>query len=1597
MTKGSASPLAGDLMCVACSGRLWNWAMRPTKASIMTSVKDFVEHARRKLVDTSMRNRLLNYVSGKRSAAVEVVGEQPAAIWDALVVKNSRLQFRGIGIKKAGGDGSALEVDDSLEETGPAEAGYFYAELTERFEPQHVDEFLDTRIQDDVLDTKLRRLADTARASLEEQGVATLFLALGFLHFYEEESSARERAAPLLLVPVVLARAKADKWAVRVGEDEPLVNPALVEYLRSQHRLEVAEIAEEGFKPTEWLSSMQALVATHPRWRVSAACLLGNFSFQKFVMHEDLKRNAAAVIAHPVIEQLARRTGESAALSTLPPEIRDRDLDATFAPEATFQVVDADSTQQRALAAVATGKNLVIQGPPGTGKSQTITNLISGALAEGKTVLFVAEKQAALNVVFDRLRKAGLGDFCLELHSSKANKKELLAELKRAWDASSAAAAPEPSARPELARARGALTAYTKAMHGTVQPLGLSPFAVMGRLLRLERAPELRVTIEIQGVTRQALEEIGTTLDELTASAQRLGSAPADHPWNGSIRQRLSLEQRDELFAALDRLRPLLQSISAEAKIVDARFGLHIESLETAAVQLAELHALLASAPGIPLSLGGEWNGSRALQVIERGKALLENEVRTRGVLLPETRVEDLKASVALIAARGRSIWAWLSGAWRAARRRLKAATPPGSWLGAFSAAQKIADLLHARAERAAIDAEAAGQASFGRLWRGADSDWIALGNAVKWGQAFRAAASRLALRPSAYAADAVVLDASLLRELAARIVEACALWGTICRAGEWPADYLKHATVVELAERVELLHMGRDRWREMGSYQAALASARETPARALVEAALNTVHVSSLRSAFERRFFAVWLDELESTERAIGRFDGEEHSRKISDFRLLDKQALEINKQRTAIRLRQRTQDHLKGALEETKFLRDQMARMRGHKPVRQLVQRGHRAIQAIKPCFLMSPMTVAQMLDPAHPFDIVIFDEASQLTCEDALGAIVRGRQLVVVGDPKQLPPTNFFSAQLGEVEVDIGEDGQQKFDDLESILELAQAAGFHGAQLRWHYRSRHESLIAYSNQNFYDASLLTFPSVDRTVGHFGLGFEYVADGRYEGKGPNSKEAATVVAAVVRHAHEHPTRSLCVGTFSLPQQLRIQDLLERERRLDPQLEGFLALDKAEPFFVKNLESIQGDERDVVFLSVTYGPAADGKIRYNFGPLSGQSGWRRLNVLTTRAREQMRVFSSMRADDMTVSREMRGAVLLRDFIKYAETGVLLAGPLVSAAAEVDSPFEEEVLHALTAHGVELVPQVGVAGYRIDFGVVDAELPGRFVCGIECDGAAYHSAESARDRDRLREEVLRGLGWELHRLWSTDWWHDRKKQTERLARLIEESRQKVKSAKHASPPGANAAPTTSPPAAVPARTPPLSSRPPARALAIPTFAPYCVTVLPRQTGELVNASASTIGSLCRIVLEKEGPVHEEDLQDRLMDAFGHKRAGTKIVERLTGAFAAFQTAPGITRVEAWWSLPDRPILPRHRGGMASSPDRIAPAEYSVAVQCALDANGALADEELVGVLREALGFNSATAKLKSEVATAVRGLLDAGALLHVSGGYALRR
>jgi very-short-patch-repair endonuclease/signal recognition particle subunit SEC65 len=1364
----------------------------PSTAGGRDRVTAAVNAWKTKLLDLTKRNRALSFRSSKVST-VAIVDEQPAEVFRQLQLRREAMRFKAAPETEAA-EPATLPDDEDDTALGADFVPYDPTGLDER----HADGWLQTSSSPEALDRSLRRLEEQARLSIEEQGVSTLFLALGMLTYTEPEAPGKVFRAPIVLLPVALSRKSARAgYEVRATDDDPLVNPALAEYLR-ERRIVLPELPDpastDDYDLQSLFSAVVAQVSVQPGWAVKTDIYLGLFSFQKLVMYKDLEANAAAMSGHRLIRQLITRSGGH--VTGLPAEIRGMQLDEEFPPEATFQVVNADSSQLRAIAATVRGHDLVIEGPPGTGKSQTITNLIAAALAADRSVLFVAEKMAALEVVHARLVEAGLGEFCLELHSTKANKRSVMRELGAALDASlQQVAAPQASTQ-RLPQVRHTLTAYTRAVHTPFGALGASPYRIYGELGRVLGARRVKLELSVEAVSREQLDQAVRDLGDLVAASAEVG-APAEHPWRDTTRTFYSEDDLETVRERADDVAARTAELSSRAEDIRSAFGLPSIQGFAGAETAAEVAGVLARSPGAPISVlrDDTWNAppAEAMALVERGRELERLKDRVKERFTADVQAQEHAADIAYVERKAEgafSFLAWLDGRWRSIRKRWLAYRLPAFQGSLLEQAAEMKQVDRLRAERAALDAAAdRGRELFGRLWEGERSQWDGLDGYIRWVVEFRGACVKHGLDArAAEVASGESPDVSRVEAFCASARQARLELDRLRKATGWPEGYLDDAPLDEISRRASALSGAIEQGPRWAAFESARKVAAAGIAGELVPAALaGEIPFAELAPAFLRAFAMKWLAVVVQEREPLARFNTITHEERIAEFRRLDEQVLKENRAALVGRLRDRVQHRLQHTEAATAlpYLRGQMARQRNLAPLRRTMQRAQSAIRAIKPCLMMSPLSVAQYLDGGQPgFDLVIFDEASQLPPEDAVGAISRGRHLVVVGDPKQLPPTNFFAVQSGLVDAQLADDGTPLVDDAESILEQLMGAGLPQSRLKWHYRSAHESLINFSNVSFYEADLHTFPGVERGSAESGLQFEYVADGVYEGKGMNPVEARRVADEVVRFAKEQearrergePVLSLGVGTFNLRQQLAIQDELERRRRDDPSIEPFFDRGRTEPFFVKNLENIQGDERDAIFISVTYAKGPDGKLRHNFGPLNGQNGWRRLNVLITRARRQMRVFSAMRGDEISATATSSdGPRLLREFLLYAERG-RLESATANAAAQTDSLFELDVLNELSHRGFTVMPQVGMTGYRIDLGVLDDAVPGRFLCGIECDGVAYHGSETARDRDRLRQQVLEARGWTIHRVWSTDWFKDRKGQIERLVGLIERDR-----------------------------------------------------------------------------------------------------------------------------------------------------------------------------------------------------------------------------
>lgn len=1159
---------------------------------------------------------------------------------------------------------------------------------------------------------RMKELYRAARVDLEESGVNTLFLAFGALEWREAGGAKSSSAyrAPILLMPVrIERRSVAEGYRIHRIDEETIVNTTLLEMLRVEYQLSVPGLDplptdDSGVDVAKVFGIFRAAVRDLPGLAVTEECILGQFSFGKFVMWKDLTSRSEAIRSHPLIAHLINRAGTfDDGVEIFPAKEVDRHLDYSH----LCCPMSADSSQLAAILYSALGKTFVLHGPPGTGKSQTITNLIAHNLSLGRRVLFVSEKKAALDVVYNRLARIGLAPFCLQLHSNKAGKGDVYAQFSEALKVGASSPPGDRSAVVgEMESMRRQLDGYVKALHRETVS-GFTPYELFSRLVRGEIGED--ASFAVKGSARE------TTAADYEQALRAIAAA-------AEMREGISADA----VRALARVKPFAWSPGSEARL--AENASHVAEELRAAV--AELAAVGGPADEAARFLKRYFNFLKESRTFERNVGA-DYDLQA----LREMPLRELRRRVAEI---------------------------DGSFI-----------LTRIFKERALVR-------SYASIAKDGALDRVRLREAMKMAANLQAADEELAkLEPRAKellsagfepakADPEGWMEARARAEL--RIDKACAAAGEIIAAEKGELAPEKAGALAEEAGKIAAHAKGNLRQAFMYFEARRKIPAIAGSAAAAIDAD-DAPNGAALADRFSKAFQFKLLDEIMDGEPEFGFFQGMKRENQIERFRELDERCASLAQKSLVATLSARIPRNdgraRRGDTSELGLLMHECGKKMRQKPVRQILAETPTLTPAIKPCFLMSPLSVAQYLPVDAAFDLVVFDEASQIPVWDAIGVIARGKQLIVVGDPKQMPPTSFFQK---------GADEEAEVEDLESILDECLHAGVPSSFLGWHYRSRHESLIAFSNQRYYEGGLQIFPAASLTD-RLGVSFVYVPDGVYEASGSrtNKREAETVADFVMKWMAdpECAGKSIGVVTFSEAQRDLIEDLVDERRSEHPELEPRFAEQENEPFFVKNLENVQGDERDAIVFSVGYAPDANGKFNMVFGPLSNQGGERRLNVAITRAKEKIVVVSSIHGHQIDVDRISRqGPADLRAFLEYAEKGYRIALP--QRDLEKDR-FAEEVASVLEHAGAKVARAVGCGGSRVDVAVRDPEDGSRYVLGVICDGIDYAGARTARDRDSLRDSVLASLGWNIVHAWVEDWAYDRARAEKRLLEAFEKA------------------------------------------------------------------------------------------------------------------------------------------------------------------------------------------------------------------------------
>ncbi len=1367
--------------------------VRPTEVSAIAVTKQ--KQWERKLLDLTLRNTLLNFRHTK--SALPLLHTRLGELEDAL---SEGQEFQLLP--------KPSDWDNTLRS----------AELFRGIGKDHplgtliYEEFRNKRLRGDVNERELAdktvHLYRSAKLSIEENGANTLYLALGLLKWYESAASELPRYAPIVLVPVELVRKSSRAgFVLRVRDEEPQINITLLEMLRQDFGSHIGGLDplprdEKGIDLAGIFTTIRHVIMTMPRWDVVETAILGLFSFSRFVMWNDIRSRSEELARNKVVASLMAGRMEWEQPETFPDAGK---LDELYAPDQLLLPISADSSQISAVSAAGSGKSFVLHGPPGTGKSQTITNMIASALASGKTVLFVAEKMAALSVVQSRLESIGLGAFCLELHSNKSTKKAVLEQLRRTLE-TARTASPEEWRRTadRLAASRQELNRHVEALHKSYG-FGSSLYEAITRYGMAKTAPSV-IAFEpsvVGGMNKEDYAAWSDLVRELAVAGEATGH-PHGHVWSDASVAAYHPQMRSQAEELLASYQASIAGLSSAYGAIHTLLAYPAE--QPASAELARVEAVareLQLAPSVvPVGLlraaDPEAAGAEVLRAIRHGKARDE----AKGQLLKRFTADVLAfdAGTALQEWKKAELQWFLPRLLKQNRifKLLKGKAIAGAALQKNETEQLLGQIVLYQTEAAALKGtEAVVAPLLGTLWNGGEADWNAVQAAHAW---------TLSLGEKLLQLHQELPAAQQARE---RLADAYAAGRGIFdgKHGEALTNFI--AAYREFGQREEQLtallrldltamdrKSGEQPWFEFRAWQAQawqenLGSLRDWTAWRQVRERALAAGLTSVTSAYESgllghgdlqaSFEQAWnkaaIAYILETDPQLASFSGRLFEEKIKSFQETMERFEQLTREEIAARLAANIPsigNQAASSSEAGILLRAIRSGGRGLS-LRKLFEQIPNLLNRLCPCVLMSPMSVAQYLDPKYaPFDLVVFDEASQLPTSEAVGAMARGRNVIVVGDPKQLPPTSFFSSAGSEEE-----DDAVVPEDLESILEDCLALGMPQDHLLWHYRSRHESLIAFSNRHFYENKLLTFPSPSERQSSV----KWHPVGGFYDRGKtkqNRAEAEAVVAEIARRLKDPVLgkRSIGVVTFNSIQQTLIEDMLDEAFRRDPELETAAAR-LYEPIFVKNLENVQGDERDVILFSIGYGPDAAGKVVLNFGPLNRDGGWRRLNVAVSRARHEMHVFSTLRADHLDVSRtRAEGVGALRSFLEYAEKGTSALGVGVEEVSSRIEGIERAIAEALEAEGYKVDLHVGTSGYRMDLAIVDPDQPDTYLLAVLCDGSGYKTGKTARDREVLRGQVLRQLGWSIHRVWAMDWLDNPEKEIQRIVASVKVAKER---------------------------------------------------------------------------------------------------------------------------------------------------------------------------------------------------------------------------
>lgn len=1306
----------------------------------------------RRLLDLSMKNALLNFSPAK--SVVHVFATDADSVLDAIT-KDGELTLAPASL-------TVLNVAKTSPKFGATAMAKGYRELIEL---ENRSGLLRTYLEEKPLAETVQRLIKRNKEADEESGTKILYLALGFLKWYSREDGG-EHFAPLVLQPITLKKSKGGTgYAVALTDDELSINSTLLEYLKQEFNIDIRGLsgAAAGLKISEILAMVRMEVVGMRNWEVYDDAYIAAFSFARYQMWNDLRQNITQYAKHEIVNAFLEN-------SIVVSGVDERQKEDETRPEATLTPLPADASQWAAIALSQTGKSFVLHGPPGTGKSQTITNIIANALYDEKRVLFVAEKQAALSVVKKRLDSLGLGDFCLELHSNKTNKSDVLQKLSTTLSLAGAEEKVNLSEKASaIVKLREDLSEPVIALHKK-RRLGVSVYEALLICLKNKNAPDI-MNIEstfYDGLTKEKIETYERMMVQAAAAAKECGGV-YNSPFTNVNLTDYSLEVRDSLYCASEVVIAEIKHLKNYVALFLDLYRQKISTLTRKKLDcLYEIAGMLESGKLKKYFRENEDEFYAFFNANKRLDSCFEKYFKTYKKLVD---INKEYAELGKWLEAGNSDYERNKAVKAIVKRLAKVAIAPVSkeetlqHLETLHAIYEAMERIRTQTKLSQYFTFAFGRVDFFDARQHFLEDLYrmhALCSSVFMDYNADSFNSMCIRAANGYSSP--VLKGLISSVDAFRVAEESLLTATQADKSKTPEEDVLEYYVNKAGALIENIDMLAP-W---CMYKKTAKGLDEAGLTFITDALENgSVTSENIIDSFEKNIYKNFLQTNIPLDPVLARFSAAVSEEKAESLRITQEEFARLTKEAIRAKLISRlptasTEGSL--SLEVAAFSRLAKSNLRGT-GLRKLFEETPELIKRVAPCMLMSPITVSQYLQAETGlFDLVIFDEASQIPTAEAICSLARGKSAVIVGDPKQLPPTTFFNVNY------VDEDNLEN-EDMESVLDDCLAVNMPQRHLTWHYRSKHESLIAFSNVNYYDNRLCTFPSPDALNSK--VKFVLVEDGTYD-RGlskRNKAEGDALVAEVLRRLTDPVLQKSSMGivTFSNVQKEYIERKLSQaiaEKRLERE-----AYEREEPLFVKNLENVQGDERDVILFSICYGPDRLGRISLNFGPLNQAGGWRRLNVAVSRAREEMVVFSSMTGAMIDLSKtNSKGVAGLKAFLDFAEKGrtnlAISSSNLIAKKPGLGKYIAEE----LASYGYECRYDVGASGFKIDVAVLDPRNKHKFILAILCDTP---NRFSIKDRNVLQVQTLKRNNWNVLRLFSVNYYNNPKREIKKIKDLLD--------------------------------------------------------------------------------------------------------------------------------------------------------------------------------------------------------------------------------